>query len=177
MCVCVCTHTHTHFLFDISLIYSTLNKAHIEPLALPSITLFQIATEVIACSNFKGDHKNKENTNEKLCRSCGARILQPMSEISNTKTRYLSGIEYFGLAQNKNSNDRFYLHPFPISTLMLKWPPHITTINTRKPHLGGKKKKKQGSNKNCHYSCDQNYNTKYFVHNRNSDLSRLDSEM
>lgn len=35
----------------------------------------------------------------------------------------------------------FYLHPFPISTLMLKWPPHITTINTRKPHLGEKRKK------------------------------------
>lgn len=112
MCVCICTHTH--FLFDISLIYSnsTLNKAHIEPLALPSITLFQIATEVIACSNFKGDYKNKENTNEKLCRSCGARMLQRMSEISNTKTRYLSGIEYFGLAQNKNSNDLFLPSPF-----------------------------------------------------------------
>lgn len=33
----------------------------------------------------------------------------------------------------------FYLHPLPISTLVLKWPPHITIINTRKPHLGEKK--------------------------------------
>lgn len=40
------------------------------------------------------------------------------------------------------------------------WPLHITTINTGKPNL------KKGSNKSCHYPCDQNYNIKYLVHYR-----------
>lgn len=34
-------------------------------------------------------------------------ILQQMAELSNMKSTFLSGIEYFGLAQNKNSNDLF----------------------------------------------------------------------
>lgn len=58
-----------------------------------------------------------------------------MQILWHSDTKYPSGIEYFGLARTKKTATISLA--FPISTLMLRWPPYSTTINTSKPHLGG----------------------------------------
>lgn len=66
-----------------------------------------MATEFIACSNFKGDNKNKEKYKWGIMQILWHTDTAANGRNQQYKNQIFSGIEYFGLAQNKNSNDLF----------------------------------------------------------------------